>query len=280
MKTRHDVRVLSSPVDGVYATYSATGHHFDRHWHATYSFGLLDRGAQRWRSRRGTVDAYEGAVINTVPGEVHDGQPLGVAARRWRILSVEPRVMMRIVGHDVNIDIGQPVIDDVPLARVLQRLFRRMERWARGARSNEAQLALEEDVTESCVLLASRHGNVLIGARDSGSDVAVARDRLADDPGHAPSLDGLAAMTGLSRYQLLRRFKIRYGLPPHAWLVSRRAELARELIRKGETLTAAALRSGFSDQSHMTRTFARFYGYTPGQWQRTAQTVATPLKKV
>ncbi|HYC53162.1 MAG TPA: helix-turn-helix transcriptional regulator, partial [Gemmatimonadaceae bacterium] len=83
-----------------------------------------------------------------------------------------------------------------------------------------------------------------------------------------PSLGQLAESVGLSRFQLLRRFTSRYGVPPHAWLLNRRAELARQLIAGGEPLSMAALQSGFADQSHMTRTFVKFYGFTPGSWQR------------
>lgn len=80
----------------------------------------------------------------------------------------------------------------------------------------------------------------------------------------------MAAMTGISRYQVLRRFQKAYGLPPHAWLLSRRAEYALRLIRGGETLINAALASGFADQSHMTRVFVRHYGVTPGAWRKAA----------
>ena len=48
--------------------------------------------------------------------------------------------------------------------------------------------------------------------------------RLGDDPLQAPSLAALAAMAGLSRFQLLRHFEAAYGLTPHAWLLQRRTE--------------------------------------------------------
>jgi AraC-like DNA-binding protein len=86
-----------------------------------------------------------------------------------------------------------------------------------------------------------------------------------------PSLLDLARLTGLSRYQVLRRFERAYGLPPHAWLLRRRAERARVLIRDGCTLAVAAVETGFADQSHMTRVFARQFGFTPGAWRRAAR---------
>jgi AraC-like DNA-binding protein len=93
------------------------------------------------------------------------------------------------------------------------------------------------------------------------------RERLADDISDPPSLAELAALSGLSRYQVLRRFEREYGLPPHAWLIQQRLERARGWIRAGSSLADAAVRSGFADQSHMTRDFARIFGYTPGAWR-------------
>jgi len=100
-------------------------------------------------------------------------------------------------------------------------------------------------------------------------DARLLRERLADDLLAAPTLDELAAMTGLGKYQVLRRFEKAYGVPPHAWLLLQRAERARGLIRRGTGLADAAAASGFADQSHMTRIFARQFGFTPGAWQRT-----------
>ncbi|HYU29433.1 MAG TPA: AraC family transcriptional regulator, partial [Gemmatimonadales bacterium] len=103
------------------------------------------------------------------------------------------------------------------------------------------------------------------------SDLQQVRERLADDSARVPSLADLAQLTGLSRYQVLRRFERAYGLPPHAWLLRRRAERARVLIRDGVTLAAAAAETGFADQSHLTRVFARQFGFTPGAWRRAAR---------
>ncbi|RYF38322.1 MAG: helix-turn-helix domain-containing protein, partial [Comamonadaceae bacterium] len=54
----------------------------------------------------------------------------------------------------------------------------------------------------------------------------------------------------------------------HAWLLQLRAERARGLIGQGAPLVQAAAASGFADQSHMTRVFARQFGFTPGAWRR------------
>jgi AraC-like DNA-binding protein len=83
-------------------------------------------------------------------------------------------------------------------------------------------------------------------------------------------------MAGLSKFQLLRRFEKAFGLTPHAWLLQQRAERARGLIRSGAGLAQVAAACGFADQSHMTRLFARQFGFTPGAWQQAMN--KTPLQ--
>lgn len=249
-----------------------SGHHFGRHWHDAYGFGILEEGAQRSGSGRGEVEAFAGQVITNNPGEVHDGSPLGAPTRRWRILTVDTDVLASLIEHaGASAEITRPVIDDPPLFRVLRRLFRRIERCAAHATiESTAALACEESLVEATVLLVARHGTVHVRTDAPSHDLRQLRDRLADAPLDAPSLAEMATMTGLSRYQVLRRFERAYGMPPHGWLLSRRAEHALRLIRGGETLADAAMASGFADQSHMTRAFVRHYGFTPGAWRKAA----------
>lgn len=275
----HVARVLCGPLRGIHSTHTLSGQHFGRHWHDAYGFGILEDGAQRSASGRGRVEAFAGQVITTNPGEVHDGSPLGGPTRRWQILSVDTDEFASLVDHSgIQAQFTRPVIDDPPLFRVLQRLFRRIGRWSARTGNGAAEaLACEESLVESAALLVTRHGTVHLrtdidAARRTAPnpDLRQIRDRLADAPADPPSLAQMAAMMGLSRYQVLRWFEKAYGLPPHAWLLSRRAEYALRLIRDGKTLTDAAMASGFADQSHMNRVFARHYGFTPGAWRRAA----------
>ena len=274
MKTPPDHRsqVFGTPWEGVHATAMDSARHYGRHWHSTYGVGLLDHGAQSSASGRGKVDAYAGDLITTNPGEVHDGRPLGGPSRRWRMVYFDAAVMagMREGVVDAGIEFTRPVLQDVRLLHTLRRLFARLDEW-RCATANAAgaeALACEESLAEVCGVLLDAHSTA-VALPEIGGDVRLVRERLADDLLAAPTLDELAAMTGLGKYQVLRRFEKAYGVPPHAWLLLQRAERARGLIRRGTGLADAAAASGFADQSHMTRIFARQFGFTPGAWQRT-----------
>jgi AraC-like DNA-binding protein len=80
------------------------------------------------------------------------------------------------------------------------------------------------------------------------------------------SLSQLAAQVSLSPYYLLRAFRAEVGMPPHAYLESVRIRHAQQLIQAGNPLADVALEVGFSSQSHLTHSFKRIIGVTPGQY--------------
>ncbi|MBV6633762.1 MAG: helix-turn-helix transcriptional regulator [Alphaproteobacteria bacterium] len=86
---------------------------------------------------------------------------------------------------------------------------------------------------------------------------------FADDIG----LDDLAQATGVSRYQILRRFKTAYGFTPHAYLIDCRVRAARKRLAAGEAPADVATDCGFYDQSHLNRAFKARVGVTPARYR-------------
>ena len=81
------------------------------------------------------------------------------------------------------------------------------------------------------------------------------------------SLDELCALSGLSKYYLLRSFKRAYGFTPHAYLLNLRVNRAKKLLKGGLDLAEAALDCGFCDQSHLSREFTPRVGFTPASYR-------------
>jgi AraC-like DNA-binding protein len=77
-------------------------------------------------------------------------------------------------------------------------------------------------------------------------------------------LETLARSSGLSRFQVLRGFKKRYGVSPHVYQVGRRLAKGHRLLRDGISPAQVAAECGFADQSHFTRWCKRVFGITPG----------------
>ena len=79
----------------------------------------------------------------------------------------------------------------------------------------------------------------------------------------------LAELARLSPYHFCRSFKQSFGVPAHRYHMSRRIERAKQLLGNRElSITAIALRIGFSDTSAFTASFRRLTGVTPSCYRR------------
>lgn len=82
-------------------------------------------------------------------------------------------------------------------------------------------------------------------------------------------LDMLAALCGRSTEYFVRLFKVTTGVSPYQYVLNLRVERAKALLRDdARSISDLALHCGFSHQEHLTRTFRRFTGVTPGQYRR------------
>lgn len=259
---REDAQPRRTSWPGVVAVEAFSRHAFGRHTHDEFGIGVLLQGAQDSASGRGPVRAAAGQVITVNPGEVHDGRPVGGAPRRWRMLYFHSAVMARAfegIEAAPRSELAHPVLDRPAAASA----FLALHAAASGTGSG---LAVESLLLETVSHLVERRA---AGLPLVASAIAPAQRLLDEDPSAEWRLEALATVCGVSRFHFLRAFRAATGLPPHAYQVQRRLQLARRMILDGVGLAEAAA-AGFADQSHFTRHFRRSYGHTPGRlvWER------------
>jgi len=237
-----------------------SNHHFPRHSHDQFGVGVMASGGQRSWSGIGTVRASAGDVIMVNPGEIHDGTPLDGSTREWRIIYLDPAVVTRETDEEFAgpNEIVRPVARDPLLAWHVIKLFDSL------ASGHSDPLEREEKLLRSIVCIFRRHGTGEFLLRESSPSVTRAVKRIDAAPEIPVSLAELAALSSVSRFQLLRAFSRQVGITPHAYLIQRRVLLAQRFLADGQTPAQAAIQAGFSDQSHMTRAFVRQVGVTPG----------------
>ena len=91
------------------------------------------------------------------------------------------------------------------------------------------------------------------------------------------SLADLAQSVGHSYWHFSRAFKLSLGVSPMEYVVVRRVERAKAMIRgTREPLAEVALACGFADQAHLNRRFRDIVGISPGRWRRSNDPVAKP----
>jgi AraC family transcriptional regulator len=100
--------------------------------------------------------------------------------------------------------------------------------------------------------------------------VRIVTDYLDSRLPQSLDLAEVAGLAGLSPSHFHRAFRLTMGAPPHRWLTRRRIRRAQELmLNPKQSLADIAVETGFADQPHFTRVFAKEVGVSPGAWRRT-----------
>jgi AraC-like DNA-binding protein len=222
-----------------------SGAAFSRHRHDSYAIGVTDAGVQSFW--------YRGSVHSSTPGEEGFG---------YRILYIEPARIAEAAGGLPFV--RDPVVRDHRFAATIDAAFD----------APLEPLAAEAVVLELAEALLGRSGALPVRCISQG--VAQAR-QLLDSVTHRAVRSGeLEAASGLTRFELARQFRARFGTSPYRYSLMRRLESARARLG-ARPVASVALEAGFADQAHFTRSFRRVFGMTPGRYAACKRSGECPL---
>jgi AraC-like DNA-binding protein len=257
---------------------------YHRHSHETYSLGVTDVGAQSFTCRGAAYTSAAGMVMAFNPDDPHDGQATDGSGFTYRMIHIGPDLVSAVLADAAGVPVGlplfaEPVHSDPVLAARLRRLH--------GALLGDATTLRRDELLAGVVLAAarlsreaptrstSRLAQLPAGARpahpgppDTRRVARLAREVIAGRYRDELTAGDLATVTGRSRFAVHRAFTHVYGLAPSDYQRELRLREARALIAAGTPISEAAALAGFADQSHLSRWFVRYYGVTPGRYQR------------
>lgn len=166
--------------------------------------------------------------------------------------------MEEIAGEHTPLRFLQNVLHDEEEACCLRALHEQVMQASSGFGEEEALLLLLALLSERCGQIAACS---IPSCTDEVKAVCAFMERHYAE--HI-SLEKLCRCVGLSKSTLLRAFAREKGMTPYRYLENIRVRRAKELLERGVPPCEAALRTGFSDQSHLTNYFSRFLGLPPG----------------
>ena len=234
------------------------------HSHPTFSIGLVTGGVSDFRIGAGRHRIIAGTIVLMNPDEAHVCNPLEGRPWSYRMLYADAGWLAALEGEAAFRPFAPHLSRDPDLVRRLDRLFGLL--FDPVPDSAVKQEAVRSFFTGLRQALGGRPSAVGEG------DEHVALDRAAHYiSAHCTQplrLAEIAAVSGLSPSYLVRSFKARYGLTPHAYQINRRIQFGRRELQRGRPIVEVALDAGFADQAHFQRAFKRHVAATPGQYMR------------
>lgn len=175
-----------------------------------------------------------------------------------------------VFGDGSRLDVvDRHVFRDSEMEVICRRLYKKLSLNAAPDR-----LYLESQLMKLAVLLLHRHSTASQAAKmlpSSGLTRNQARrvlDYIESNLSRELTLSELAGIAELSLHHFARMFKKTIGVAPHRYILERRVERAKVMLRSTRaSLVDISLSAGFYSQSHFTSTFGRMVGATPTEFQ-------------
>jgi transcriptional regulator GlxA family with amidase domain len=107
-----------------------------------------------------------------------------------------------------------------------------------------------------------------------------AKDRMDAASHEAWPIERLAAVSGVSQAHFARSFKTAFGVPPHRYLLTRRLERAKTLLRDTDMpIIEIAFQTGWNSLGTFGRVFRDVLDASPGELRAQAQADANALRQ-
>lgn len=240
---------------------------YARHSHAHFSIGAITAGRSTYVHEQAQFAVAAGTVVLMNPGDVHACNPIDDQPWSYVMLYVETPWLTDLqhqLGFAAELEFRR--FSDTHLADA--ELFGRLTGLYEVLVDEQLEaLAKHSAAVEFFSDLQLRLNPADQPVREPNFKLARAADFIRAHCTEVLSLEAICAAAQLSPSYLIRAFKQRYGMTPHAFLVNQRIQFARERLRRGQLIADVALQAGFADQAHFQRAFKQHLAATPGQYR-------------
>ena len=237
---------------------------FPCHFHEHYVLGLVEKGERVLSLRDGEYAIGEGSIVLFNPGDSHACVQSDGGTFDYRGVNISKEVMLdlahEVTGRRELTGFSRNVICDEEAGCCLRCLHEMVMSGEGGFGKEEALLLLVS-------LLIGNYGQPFESCiPECREEMEKACEYMEQHFMERIYLDQICRHAGLSKSTLLRAFTRSKGVTPYRYLETIRINEAKKLLAWGIPPVEAAVRTGFSDQSHFTNYFNQFTGLAPGMY--------------
>lgn len=231
------------------------------HYHERAGFSVILEGGLEKEFGTLTVTSPASTFVAMPPGERHKAVFTRAGAH---LLIVEPEPGLEELLRPCNGILEQVNhYQDSYVTSLAWRLTRELR-----APDVLSSLAIEGLVLELLAGAARCQARPLMERRPPPW-LLMARDFVHDHFAASVQVKDIASQVGVHPVHLARAFRAHFGLSPVEYIRQLRINLAESLLADSQvSLGEIAQQTGFSDQSHFTRTFRNEVGLTPARYRQ------------
>ncbi len=238
---------------------------FPNHFHEHYVIGFVENGQRVLSCKNKEHSIEKGNIILFNPGDNHACVQNDGGTFDYRGFNISKSTMLdlaeEVTGKRELPGFSKNVIYDEEITCYLRPLHEMVMNGTSDFGKEESLLLLISALIqnygqpfESCV-------------PECRQEIEKACEFIRQHLNERIYLDQICRYAGLSKSTLLRAFTKSKGITPYRYLETIRINEAKALLGKGIQPIDAAMRTGFSDQSHFTNYFNSFIGLAPGVYR-------------
>ena len=245
--------------------FEGTQQPFPNHFHEYYVIGFVESGERCLSCKNNEYAIQKGNVLLFNPGDNHACVQNDGGTLDYRGFNISKEVMLdlteEVTGKREFPGFSEYVIFDEEVICYLHPLH---EMVMKGL----CDFGKEENLLLLISMLIQRYGQPFENCiPECRGEIEKACRFMEQHFAERIYLDQICRYAGLSKSTLLRAFTKSKGVTPYSYLENIRIGEAKKLLEQGFPPIEAALRTGFSDQSHFTNYFNRFIGLSPGVYR-------------
>lgn len=225
--------------------------YFPFHFHDFFCVSLITNGTEILKNTEQEFIAPSGAISITQLHEVHRNFSLSSSGYSYKTLYFNPE-LLQYFNNGKPVFALERVIYDKPLFQGLLQLFNTQ---------NESI-----PLWENSFRTLAKHSINPCQRSVWSSSFSLMDEIIESYPNKPIDTDWLCRKFCMSKFRFIREFKKAKGVTPQTYIMLYRLGKAKKMLLEKAPLRDIAYLNGFSDPSHFTNSFKKYFGIAPSRY--------------
>lgn len=227
---------------------------FPFHTHNTFNISLILKNTFNTKLTDRFLKAPVGTICITNAKEVHATPCDNLIGNSFFTFYVSPEVISKL-NNNKNVFFKDNIIYD-------QSIF--SELYYLSLNFKQKDIQFEERLKSALTSLISKYS---YNQDNNYKTKQLFQSFINNTSFDGFSLSKTASEFGMSKYKFIRLFKQETGLTPNNFILLKKIEQSKEMLKNGNPIFNVAIDCGFYDNSHFYKNFKRFIGVNPMEYQ-------------